>query len=135
MRSRSSGVGDRQMLGQRLGFFEREVGELDAVADIEGRARDILDQVAGRRDADEHKGQALQASGSAARRWYRKRIAVKKSSVKSSRSVVSISSTKITSRSLRSASATSRRYRVNRWPNAWSACAAHHGDDGVFSES
>ena len=23
---------------------------------------------------------------------------------------------------------------MNRWPNAWSACAAHQADDGVFSD-
>ena len=50
----------RQATGQRRRFLLGEVGELDAVADIERRARRVLDQIVGGGDADEDERDPLQ---------------------------------------------------------------------------
>ena len=50
----------RQVRDECRRFVECEVGQLDAVADVEWRPRGILDQIGGCGDADEHEGQTLE---------------------------------------------------------------------------
>ena len=63
MRSVRAAPDTARCAGERPGFVEREVGELDAVADVERRPRRVLDQIAGRGDADEHEGETLKHPG------------------------------------------------------------------------
>ena len=60
MRSADSARRRRQVTGQRRRFLLGEVGELDPVADVERRARGVLDQIVGRGDADEDERDPLQ---------------------------------------------------------------------------
>ena len=60
IRSRPQRLRHGEMVRQDRRLVEGEVGQLDAVADVERRAGRVLDQIAGRGDADQHERQPLQ---------------------------------------------------------------------------
>ena len=47
------------MVCQRRGFVEGEIRELDPVADVERRARRVLDEISLRGDSDQDEGQPV----------------------------------------------------------------------------
>ena len=63
----AAGIGRLQALRQHDGILATEGAQRDLVADVEGRARAVFDQVGRRSHAQQHKGQALEVRVAGAR--------------------------------------------------------------------